>query len=149
VSSQQARLNANQIRHILAVMKQVDSTLFTIERIINSSDSPFTREVNDLADRERKMMSDLVQQLRSEMKSVLDELSIPLLNKDRSARWTIETSLRSADVSFSDLGGRRLEGYGKLDPEAAKVVARLSQELRRIVEDGIFMLGNTPKIGPQ
>ena len=130
-------------------MKQVDSTLFTIERIVNSTDSPFTREVNDLADRERKTINDLVQQLRSEMKSVLDELSIPLLNKDRSARWTIEASLRSADVSFSDLGGRRLEGYGQLDPEAAKVVARLSLELRRIVEDGIFMLGNTPKIGPR
>lgn len=149
MSSQQPRLNANQIRHVLAVMKQVDSTLFTIERIVNSTDSPFTREVNDLADRERKTINELVQQLRSEMKSVLDELSIPLLDKDRSARWTIEASLRSADVSFSDLGGRRLEGYGQLDPEAAKVVARLSLELRRIVEDGIFMLGDTPKIGPQ
>jgi hypothetical protein len=149
VSSQQARLNANQIRHVLAVMKQVDSTLFTIDRIVNSADSPFTREVNDLSDGERKTIGDLVQQLRSEMTNILDELSIPLLNKDRSARWTIETALRSADVSFSDLGGRRLEGYGELDPEAASVVARLSLELRRIVEGGIFMLGNTPKTGPR
>jgi hypothetical protein len=149
VSSQQARLNANQIRHVLAVMKQVDSTLFTIDRIVNSADSPFTREVNDLSDGERKTIGDLVQQLRSEMTNILDELSIPLLNKDRSARWTIETALRSADVSFSDLGGRRLEGYGELDPEAARVVARLSLELRRIVEGGIFMLGNTPKTGPR
>ncbi|MDQ6871415.1 MAG: hypothetical protein M3037_05310 [Gemmatimonadota bacterium] len=128
-------------------MKQVDSTLFTIERIANSTDSPFTREVNDLADRERTTIIDLIQQLRLEMKRVLDELSIPLLNADRSARWTIEALLRSADVPFSDLGGRRLEGYGELDPEAARVVARLSLELRRIVESGIFMLGNTPKIG--
>lgn len=149
MSSQQPGLNANQIRHILAVMKQVDSTLFTIDRIVNSTDSPFLREANDLSDEERKTLSDLVQQLRSEMTSVLEELSIPLLSKDRSARWTIEAALRSADVSFSDLGGRRLEGYGKLDPEAAKVVARLSLQLRRIVEDGILMLGKTPKTGPQ
>jgi len=149
VSSQQLGLNANQIRHILAVMKQVDSTLFTIDRIVNSTDSPFTREANDLSDAERKSINDLVQQLRSEMTSVLEELSIPLLSKARSARWTIEAALRSADVSFSDLGGRRLEGYGKLDPEAAKVVARLSLQLRRIVEDGILMLGKTPKTGPQ
>ena len=141
MSSQQARLNANQIRHVLAVMKQVDSTLFTIERVANSTDSPLTREVNDLSDGERKAINDLVQRLRSEMKGVLDALSIPSLNKDRSARWTIETALRSADVSFSDLGGRRLEGYGKLDSEAAKQVLHLSIELRRIVENGISMLG--------
>ncbi|HEY8851756.1 MAG TPA: hypothetical protein VIM36_06215 [Gemmatimonadaceae bacterium] len=141
MSSQQPRLNANQIRHVLAVMKQVDSTLFTIERVANSTDSPLTREVNDLSDGERKAINDLVQRLRSEMKGVLDALSIPSLNKDRSARWTIETALRSADVSFSDLGGRRLEGYGKLDSEAAKQVLHLSIELRRIVENGISMLG--------
>jgi hypothetical protein len=121
-------------------MKQVDSTLSTIERVANSTDSPFTREVNDLSDGERKAISDLVQKLRSEMTSVLDGLGIPLSNKDLSARWTIEAALRSADVSFSDLGGRRLEGYGRLEPEAAKLVARLSVELRRIVEKGIFML---------
>jgi hypothetical protein len=140
VSSQRSRLNANQIRHVLAVMKQVDSTLYTIDRVANSTDSPFTRDVHDLTDGERKAMSDLVQQLRSEMTRVLDELSIPLSSKDRSARWTIEAALRSADVSFSDLGGRRLEGYGKLEPEAAKQVGRLSVELRRIVENGISML---------
>lgn len=141
MSSQQPRLNANQIRHVLAVMKQVDSTLATIERVANSTDSPFTREVNDLSEGERKAISDLVQKLRSEMTGVLAKLGIPLSNKDSSARWTIEASLRSADVSFSDLGGRRLEGYGRLDAEAAKVVGRLSLELRRIVENGIFMLG--------
>ena len=122
-------------------MKQVDSTLSTIERVANSTDSPFTREMSDLSEGERKAISDLVQKLRSEMTSVLDGLGIPLSNKDLSARWTIEAALRSADVSFSDLGGRRLEGYGKLDPEAAKQVLRLSVELRRIVENGISMLG--------
>jgi hypothetical protein len=122
-------------------MKQVDSTLFVIERLANSTDSPFVREVSDLSPEERNSINDLVKQLRSEMIGVLNKLSIPSSNKDRSARWTIEAALRAADVSFSDLGGRRLEGYGKLDPEAATLVARLSVELRRIVENGIFMLG--------
>jgi hypothetical protein len=140
MSSQQPRLNANQVRHILAVMKQVDSTLYAIERLANSTDSPFIREVIDLSAEERESINDLVRELRSEMTGVLDKLGIPLSNKDSSARWTIEAALRTADVSFSDLGGRRLEGYGKLDPEAAKLVARLSLELRRIVEHGIFML---------
>jgi hypothetical protein len=140
MSSQQPRLNANQVRHILAVMKQVDSTLYTIERLANSTDSPFIREVIDLSAEERESINDLVRELRSEMTGVLDKLGIPLSNKDSSARWTIEAALRTADVSFSDLGGRRLEGYGKLDPEAAKLVVRLSLELRRIVESGIFML---------
>ena len=140
MSSQQPRLNANQVRHIHAVMKQVDSTLSTIERLANSADSPFMREVIDLSAEERKSINDLIHQLRSEMTRVLGKLGIPVPGKDRSARWTIEAALRAADVSLSDLGGRRLEGYGKLDPEAAKLVSRLSLELRRIVESGIFML---------
>lgn len=140
MSSQQPRLNANQVRHIHAVMKQVDSTLSTIERLANSADSPFMREVIDLSARERKSINDLIHQLRSEMTGVLGKLGIPVPGKDRSARWTIEAALRAADVSLSDLGGRRLEGYGKLDLEAAKLVSRLSLELRRIVESGIFML---------
>jgi len=130
-------------------MRQVDSTLFTIDRIVSSADSQFTREVNDLSEGERQTISDFVQRLRSEMVNVLDELSIPLLKKDRSARWTIEAALRSADVSFSDLGGRRLHGYGQLDPDAARVVERLSLELRRIVEEGILVLGKPTKSGPQ
>jgi hypothetical protein len=121
-------------------MKQVDSTLSTIERLANSADSPFMREVIDLSAEERKSINDLIHQLRSEMTRVLGKLGIPVPGKDRSARWTIEAALRAADVSLSDLGGRRLEGYGKLDPEAAKLVSRLSLELRRIVESGIFML---------
>jgi hypothetical protein len=121
-------------------MKQADSTLYTVERLANSTDSPFTREVSDLSAEERKSINDLVKQLRSGMTGVLDKLGIPLSNKDSSARWTIEAALRTADVFFSDLGGPRLEGYGKLDPEAARAVARLSLELRRVVENGIFML---------
>lgn len=121
-------------------MKQVDFTLSSIERLVNSTGSPFTREASDLSAEERKSITDLVKQLRSEMTGVLVRLGIPLPGRDQSARWTIEAALRSADVFLTDLGGRRLEGYGKLDPEGAKLVARLSLELRSTVENGIFML---------
>jgi hypothetical protein len=85
-------------------------------------------------------MHDLVAQLRSSMTDVLSALGIPSTKKDMSARWSIESALRVADVSFSDLGGRRLEGYGELDPVTADIVSKLSVELRRITEQGIFML---------
>jgi hypothetical protein len=140
VSSQQARLNDNQIRHVLAVMSQVDSVLSTIDRLADSSDSPFAREANDLSAVERQSIHDLVGQLRSRMTKVLNELGIPSTQKDMSARWSIESALRVADVSFSDLGGRRLQGYGELDRGTADLVAKLSVELRRVTEKGIFML---------
>lgn len=140
MSSQQARLNDNQVRHVLSVMAQVDSVLSSIERLADSSDSPFAREARDLSVEERKAIQDLVAQLRSGMAGVLAALGIPSARKDMSARWSIESALRVADVSFSDLGGRRLQGYGKLDPQTADLVARLSLELRRITEQGIFML---------
>lgn len=121
-------------------MSQVDSVLSTIERLADSSHSPFAREANDLSAAERKSVQDLVGQLRSRMTRVLAELGIPSTRKDMSARWSIESAFRVADVSFSDLGGRRLEGYGELDPGTAEIVAKLSVELRRITEQGIFML---------
>ncbi len=121
-------------------MSQVNSVLSTIERLADSSNSPFAREANDLSAVERKSIQDLVEQLRSRMTTVLAELGIPSTQKDMSARWSIESALRVADVSFSDLGGRRLEGYGELDSGTAAIVAKLSVELRRITEQGIFML---------
>jgi hypothetical protein len=140
MSSQQARLNDNQIRHVLSVMSQVDSVLSTVERLADLPDSPFVRESSDLSAEERKTIHDLVAQLRSRMTNVLGALGIPSAKKDMSARWSIESALRVADVSFSDLGGRSLEGYGELDPVTADLVAKLSVELRRIAEQGIFML---------
>ncbi|MGZ3484014.1 MAG: hypothetical protein ACXWM9_13325 [Gemmatimonadaceae bacterium] len=140
MSSQQARLNANQIRHVLSVMSQVESVLANIERLADSSDSPFAREARDLSVVERRAIQDLVARLRSGMAEVLAALGIPSARKDMSARWSIESALRVADVSFSDLGGRRLQGYGELDPVTADLVAKLSLELRRITEQGIFML---------
>jgi hypothetical protein len=121
-------------------MSQVDSVLSTIERLADLSESPFAREVSDLSEEERKAIHDLVAQLRSRMTKVLAMLGIPSTQKDMSARWSIESALRVADVSFSDLGGRRLQGYGELDPRTADLVAKLSLELRRITEQGIFML---------
>jgi len=121
-------------------MSQVDSVLSTIERLADVSVSPFAREASDLSAEERKAIQNLVAQLRSSMTEVLDALGIPSTKKDMSARWSIESALRVADVSFSDLGGRRLEGYGELDPVTADIVSKLSVELRRITEQGIFML---------
>lgn len=140
MSSQPVRLNENQVRHVVAIMKQVDSVLSSVERLAHSASSPFVREVSDLSAEEGKWIHALVDDLRSRMTESLYQLQIPLPPKDRSARWSIEAALRVADVSFSDLGGKRLEGYGDLDPESAAAVARLSLELRRIVEEGIFML---------
>jgi hypothetical protein len=121
-------------------MAQVDSVLSTVERLAESSNSPFAREVSDLSAEERKSIHDLVAGLRSRMTNVLAMLGIPSTQQDMSARWSIESALRVADVSFSDLGGRRLEGYGALEPATADLVAKLSVELRRITEQGIFML---------
>ena len=121
-------------------MSQVDSVLSTIERLADVSVSPFAREASDLSAEERKAIQNLVAQLRSSMTEVLGALGIPSTKKDMSARWSIESALRVADVSFSDLGGRRLEGYGELDPVTADIVSKLSVELRRITEQGIFML---------
>ncbi|MGZ3502425.1 MAG: hypothetical protein ACXWMR_14105, partial [Gemmatimonadaceae bacterium] len=101
MSSQQARLNANQIRHVLSVMSQVDSVLANIERLADSSDSPFAREARDLSVVERRAIQDLVARLRSGMAEVLAALGIPSARKDMSARWSIESALRVADVSFS------------------------------------------------
>ena len=142
MSSQPARLNDNQIRHILSVISQVDSVLSRIDRLADSSDSPFAREADDLSEDERDSIRGLVERLRSRMANVLALLGIPSTRKDMSARWSIESAFRVVDVSFSDLGGRRLQGYGELDPDTAELVAKLSVELRRITEEGMFTLRN-------
>lgn len=144
MSSQRVRLNDNQIRHILATMARVESVLAAIERLLELPEAPFTREQNDLSERERESMRAIVGRLRGSMEDALSRLQIPPMRKDMSARWSIEAALRAVDVAFSDLGGVRLEGYGDLDDDAAELVLTLSRELREITEQGILMLRHRP-----
>ena len=129
----------------MAVMKHVDSVLSSIERLAHSAESPFVREVSDLSEEEGKWIRALVAEIRSGMTEALDTLGIPPHPKDLSARWSIEAALRVADVAFSDLGGRRLEGYGELDPEAAEVVARLSSNCDAWPKKEYSCSGNIPR----
>ena len=133
------------MRHVLAVMQHVDSVLATIERLVDSTASPFVREADDLTTEERESIHTLVARLREKMSEALERIGAPATPKDMSARWSIEAGLRAADVSFSDLGGPRLGGYGKLDPGAAELVARLAAELRHVVEEGILMIRQSPR----
>ena len=125
-------------------MARVESVLAAIERLLELPEAPFTREQNDLSERERESMRAIVGRLRGSMEDALSRLQIPPMRKDMSARWSIEAALRAVDVAFSDLGGVRLEGYGDLDDDAAELVLTLSRELREITEQGILMLRHRP-----
>lgn len=121
-------------------MKRVDSLLLSVERLLSDNSTPFDREQADLSREVASSIRELVLILRSRMLEALSALEVALPEKDQSARWTIEATLHLADVALSDLGGRRLQGYGELEPAAADQVARISVELRQIVQEGIFLL---------
>jgi hypothetical protein len=140
VSSQPPRLNENQVRHVLAVLSRVDSLLGSVEQLASARSSPFDRALRDLATDETSLMLNFVLEMRSRMIKALNALGIPAPERDQSARWAIQATLSLADVALTDMAGRGLEGYGQLNSFAADEVAQISEELRELIQKGIFLL---------
>src|SRR5271166_6045805 len=64
----------------------------------------------------------------------LDDLGIPLEVRTTSVRWIFETNLMHLQVAVDDMGPKRLAGYGALDPTDQAAVARIQDDLTRLLE---------------
>jgi GTP-binding protein EngB required for normal cell division len=123
-------LNANQVRHVLATFRHVDTLLQRAERLLVSNPSPFASERIDLAPVEAGLLQSHTELVRARMVDALDRLSIARPPQTQSARWSVETTLRLAEIALSELGRDSLRGSGAVDEVAADELEVLAAELR-------------------
>jgi hypothetical protein len=133
-------LNEAQRRHVVASFAHVDRLLQDIEHLAQPDASPFASERPDLSPDESRLLLSFVRLARGQLLAALDRLGLPRPVPTVSARWSIETALRFAEIALSELQPKTLAAYGALDAEAAADAEALAAELRRIMRRGVALL---------
>ena len=131
-----SQLSANHSRHILQGFLNIHKQMSELESLLvqSASASPFTQYVKDVSPTECLVIQDHFARIRSAMVAHLEDLSIPLEVRTMSVRWTLETCLMHLQVAVDDMGPKQLAGYGQLDPTGQAAVARIQDDLTRLLE---------------
>jgi len=133
-------LSGPQRRHVIASFGEVDRLLQAVERVGRASPSPFSMERPDLAPDEARLLLSFVELARNRLLAAMDRLAIPRPAPTVSARWSIETSLRFAEIALSELTPESLAGYGAVDGPAGDEVHALAEDLRALIRRGAALL---------
>ncbi len=123
-------------RHIRQGFVSVHMQMAELEALLVQCEAatPFVRFVQDISPTECSVVKDHFARIRSAMLAHLEDLGISLEARTSSVRWTFETSLMHLQVAVDDMGPRHLAGYGHLDPADEALVARIQDDLTRLLE---------------
>jgi hypothetical protein len=143
-----ARLNAAQSRAVRAAFTHVSDLLEGVLRIANGRLTPFDRQRADLTSEEVRHLLEAVPAIRARMLEALERLDVPTPEADRSARWTVSTTLSFAEIALSEVTPAELVGYGTLDPGAAEAVAGVVMDLRGLIARAQDILRGADRAAP-
>ena len=133
-------LNQNQERHVISVFARVDELLADVERHARGEQTPFARERADIDPDASRLLIALARSIRSRMLTTLDTLAIERPRQTQSARWTVQTAFRFADIALSEMDAAHLAGYGAVDRAASDALEAMVAEVRSLVEQGSALL---------
>ena len=128
-------LNENQVRYVFSLFRHVDRILEEAVRLAEREPSRFGRVRKDVPPDRARLLRAHISRARSRLLSGLDRLGIARPEPKGSARWAIETSLRSARISLSELRRDGLRGYGAVDRKAAAELEALAIELEDLLAE--------------
>ncbi len=131
-----SQLSEHHRRHILHGFLSIHKRMVELEALIVQSRTatPFSQSIKDLSPTECRVVQDHFARIRSAMLAHLDDLGIPLEVRRTSVRWILETNLMHLQVSVDDTGPKQLAGYGPLEPADQAAVARIQDDLTRLLE---------------
>ena len=131
-----SQLSQNHSRHILHGFFSMHKQMAELESLLVQSETttPFSQFVKDVSPTECRVVQDHFARIRSAMLAHLEDLGIPLDIRTASVRWTFETNLMHLQVAVDDMGPKQLTGYGQLDPTDQAAVARIQDDLTRLLE---------------
>jgi hypothetical protein len=130
-------LNPSQARAVEGVL-----------RIAHGRLTPFDRQLADLTSEEIRHLLAVVPAIRARMLEALELLDVPAPEADRSARWTVSTTLSFAELALSEVTPAELVGYGPLDPAAAEAVAGVVTDLRGMIARAQDVLRGADRTAP-
>jgi hypothetical protein len=141
-------LNPSQARAVRAALTHVSDLLEGVLRIAHGRLTPFDRQLADLTSEEIRHLLAVVPAIRARMLEALELLDVPAPEADRSARWTVSTTLSFAELALSEVTPAELVGYGPLDPAAAEAVAGVVTDLRGMIARAQDVLRGADRTAP-
>jgi hypothetical protein len=130
-------LNQNQRRALGITLALVDETLCRIQEWAKGREvhSVLYQEQNRLAPAQRRLLARRIARMRRTLERLREDLHLP--KQTRSASDDIWARCAALRESLMELEGRRLRGYGEVDPTLAACLSSqvpgLLQGLDRIV----------------
>ena len=131
-----ALLNEPQSRAILCGLLDIHQRMAELEALIASGTrpSPFSKYVNDLSPTEAKVVHDYFARIRTAMLGHLRECEIPLDVRPTSLRWVLQCGITFIGITVDELRPEKLRGYGALDETGYAQVAKIRDDLERLVD---------------
>ncbi len=151
-------MNEPQKRRIAATFQHVDELLRTALQAVSGegADSPFNELLPDALPEQRRSVSDGARLLRERMASALRRLDIPVQPPGIPATRSAYTHVIFAEVDIEDINPVRLNGYGVLAPEDARILEETCTELgailgriRASLEGPLDQGSRSPRIGEE
>jgi GTP-binding protein EngB required for normal cell division len=130
--------NANHERRLVTTFRYVDDLLSQAVARLDAASTPsgLSEYVPDAQPVQHKVATDYLDRLRGLMRAFLDSHGIPLPGRRTSALWAASTACLFASVSFEELRGNYMRGYGTLSADAEHeleaLVSGFSDVLRRL-----------------
>ncbi len=121
---------------LLTGFLDVESRLKQMEALLvqGTRRYPLNEYVGDLSPTETKVVADYFARIRSTMQTCLEKHRIPIEVRPTSLRWALQCGMTMLDVALSDLGPKRLQGYGSIDEAGRQEVQSIQQELTRLTD---------------
>ena len=129
-------LNEGQQRSVLSSIHDLDRRMADLEAQIGRSltSSAFGQYVNDLAPTEIQVVRDYFSRIRERMLDWLNEVGVPLEVRRTGLRWALQVGTTTLHIAVAEMSPDRLRGYGQLDETGASAVARIQQDLSRLID---------------
>ena len=141
--AERSLLNPSQERHLFALLTDVDDGLAQVEALCAGRTSPFARERADVAPEEARLLTSFVAAARARMLEACDRLGVKRPEPTISGRWSIETALHFAGISFTELSPEKMRNYGELAPGAEEELAALTGALDALAGRGVALVRET------
>lgn len=127
-------LNENHKRRILVSLQYADSLLQdSLNLLTSGSQLLFPRAVPNLSSADFHWIESYAQKIREQMTRLTERLDLKAPPPSSPSSWILRTNLTTLDVALEDLYPEQMTGYGAIDPQAARDLAWVVEELRRLV----------------
>jgi GTP-binding protein EngB required for normal cell division len=128
--------NEAQTRAILCTFLDIHRRMAQLEALLTPGmkATPFSGYVNDLSPTEARVVQDYFTRIRTAMLAHLRESEIPVDVRPTSLRWAIDVGISFIGINLSELGLKKLRGYGDLGENASAQTMRFQQDLERLVD---------------